>query len=206
MRHFIKIVTGVRVRRCQQRSYICPILVSSLLLLIDGYSDSHAAPVAAADSATQLSASREPSTRDHQADWFPVGDAVLEKARGGFDLGGGLMVTFGLTRTITINGQLTATTSIQIPDLAKISREQSAVLAVQINEVKSVQNGQYNSVGSEQSRLHSQGLAIIQNSLDNQSIKSLTTIDANVGSLSILKTINLQSTIRDAMMNSISGH
>jgi hypothetical protein len=44
---------------------------------------------------------------------------------------------------------------------------------------------------------------VIQNTLDNQKINTITRIDAVVNSLSILKSMSLESSMRSAIVNSL---
>jgi hypothetical protein len=44
---------------------------------------------------------------------------------------------------------------------------------------------------------------VIQNSLNNQQIDTVTTISAVVNSAKVLRAINLQSTIQDSLINSL---
>lgn len=138
-------------------------------------------------------------------EWQSVDDASLDAMRGGFDLGGGMSIAFGLTRTVTINGKLVTTTSIQIPDISQLTSNQSAALANHLGTVQIVQNGVLTNPEGALRLASATGTTIIQNSLNNQSIKSLTTIDANVGSLSLLKAFNTQSAVRDALINAITS-
>ena len=50
-----------------------------------------------------------------------------------------------------------------------------------------------------------QGLsgAVIQNTLSNQNIQTLTTINASVNSLGLFKSMNLGATLNNALMNSV---
>lgn len=137
--------------------------------------------------------------------WVSVDDTALAATRGGFDLGGGMSISFGLTRMVTINGELVVNTSIQIPDLSRLNGAQSAILATQLGSVRLVQNGSITTL--DDARLPGfPGTTIIQNSLNNQMIKSRTILDVNVGSLGILKGFNNQSTLRDAIVNAVSPH
>jgi hypothetical protein len=44
---------------------------------------------------------------------------------------------------------------------------------------------------------------VVQNTLNNQKIQNVTVINATVNSMEILRTLNLQSTISDAVNNSV---
>lgn len=148
-------------------------------------------------------AEMETVDRSVGAPWQSVDDKSLDAMRGGFDLGGGVSIAFGLTRTVAINGELVTATSIQIPDLSHLTSSQAGLLASQLGAVQVIQNGVVTRAGEALRLAGTPATTIIQNSLDNQSIKSLTTINANVGSLGVLKAFNTQSAIRDALVNAI---
>jgi hypothetical protein len=67
----------------------------------------------------------------HAAD-FPVNDAVpdaqLDRIRGGFDFGDNMRASFALQRTVLINGMEAMRTTISVPDIANITRDQAAAL------------------------------------------------------------------------------
>lgn len=62
------------------------------------------------------------------AGWKPVSEDKLDEMRGGFDAGG-LQVSFGIERAVYVNGALVVATSINIPDIARITSDQAAKLA-----------------------------------------------------------------------------
>jgi hypothetical protein len=236
----------------------------------------------------QPQSSAPPPTDQAQADIAglgqPVSDARLDHARGGFDLGGGLVASFGLQEETYINGLLVMSTSINIPDISKITQQQAAALASTLDGLNLVQNGPgngiapgkaatapnadstaqsssppaavtgsgasngavvahvpnqpstitpamdapaetvgvpalgANGVGSAATRntlgaaaaasalAQGGGLAqVIQNTLNNQSIQTLTTLNVSVNTLQALRQMNLQSTLQSAQMLSF-GH
>ncbi|HMH68999.1 MAG TPA: hypothetical protein VK519_13890 [Pinirhizobacter sp.] len=79
--------------------------------------------------------------------WTPVSDARLAQARGGFDIGNGLMASFGFDRTVTINGVTTTIANVQIPDIAKMTKDQAKALEA-ATRAQFVQNGPGNSVSA----------------------------------------------------------
>jgi hypothetical protein len=79
--------------------------------------------------------------------WKPVSDETLDQARGGFDVGG-LKASFGIERTVSIDGVATTVQSIQIPDISKITKDQAAQLEAATRAVFVVQNGPGNSVAT----------------------------------------------------------
>ena len=79
--------------------------------------------------------------------WTPVSDARLAQARGGFDIGNGLMASFGFDRTVTINGVTTTIANVQIPDISRMTKEQAQALEA-ATRAQLVQNGPGNAVSA----------------------------------------------------------
>lgn len=164
--------------------------------------------------------------------WLAASERTLDKMRGGFDLGTGLVVSFGISRAVYINGQLITSTSFQIGDLTKLTAPQAAALGQQIaTQMQVVQNGPGNTLESGAAGTAVTGKAVttgttgttgiagiagttvqtvplatlIQNTLNNQTIRNQTVIDVSSNGLSILKTMNLQSTITQAVANAVGN-
>lgn len=76
--------------------------------------------------------------RDGMAAWEPVAAERLEALRGGFDVGAGLQVSFGIDRAVLINGQLVVSTSLNIPDISQITAAQANKLASLLGNVSAV--------------------------------------------------------------------
>lgn len=68
------------------------------------------------------------AARGDMTGWKPVAQERLDEMRGGFDAGG-LQVSFGIERAVYINGALTVATSLNIPDVGRITTDQAARLA-----------------------------------------------------------------------------
>lgn len=134
----------------------------------------------------------------------PVSDSRLMNIRGGFDLGNGLVASFGISRMVYINGNLVAHTSVNLPDLSHVTGAEANALAAALGRVNIIQNGPDNSVmpGSINA---APGTLVIQNSLNNQQIQALTTINASVKDLNQFNTINLNNNLQSAINNSL-GH
>ncbi len=131
----------------------------------------------------------------------PVSNARLSDFRGGFDLGGGLVASFGISRAIYINGNLVAHVSIDIPDLSHIDSAQANVLATLVNDVTLIRNGPGNFVDPA-SFNRVTGAIAIQNTLNNQQIQALTTLDTTVRNLNQFNSLNLANTLQSALVNS----
>lgn len=83
-----------------------------------------------------------PGARD--TTWMTVGDDTLAAMRGGFDLGGGVMVSFGISRVVTVNGVVLSSTSFQLPDLGRITAAQIAAFERYLGSTSVVQVGSGN--------------------------------------------------------------
>ncbi len=194
-------------------------------------------------------------------DWVAVDSTVLDEMRGGFDIGPGLKVSFGIERIVNLNGVLQTMTRIEVPDAVKLTQSQQALapapapagtasavatnaaaVAAQAVETAAaaadttaartataapaatpaatsnataapvatnlgngtaalIQNGAGNSF-SPVALPQTAGATFIQNSVNNQTIQSLTIINAATNSLELLKGANLQSTLLDAITQS----
>jgi hypothetical protein len=133
----------------------------------------------------------------------PVSDRQLDSIRGGFDIGGGLLGSFGIDRATYINGQLVAHSQVTIPDIAHITTQQAAALAVAM-QTNVIRNGPGN-VADLASFSSAPGSTVIQNSLDGQNIQNRTTINATVNTLPLFNALNLQETLQAGAMPSL-GH
>lgn len=141
------------------------------------------------------------------SDWQAAGDALLDSVRGGFEVSSlipGLTVSFGFVRTVTINGDLVSQARFSLPDLSSISADQAKQVTDALTQARIVQNGVGNYLGSTNNLLPGLGAAtVVQNTLNNQNIQTLTQIDAGVNSLGMLHSINTQGVLRDALMGAL---
>jgi len=136
--------------------------------------------------------------------WMTVADSELETLRGGFDVGSGLMVSFGITRAVYINGDLVTQTTLNLGQLDQITAAQAGALGAQLAALNIVQNGPNNVVEAQAG-----GLAlgtIIQNSLNNQHIANMTVIDARTNSMEMIKGLNTLSTLTDSLSRAIGNN
>ncbi len=135
--------------------------------------------------------------------WMAASDRTLDQLRGGFDAGGGLMVSFGISRALFVNGQLVTSTSFQVGDTSKLTAAQLDAVSQQVSSqarAQVVQNGPGNTVEN--------GAAVplatyVQNTLNNQTIRNQTVIQATSNGLSLVKNLNLQATINDSINNAV---
>jgi hypothetical protein len=184
--------------------------------------------------AVAVLAAAGPLYADEQHDLCAFGGACrltsepeLNGLRGGFDLdaGGGrrLRVDIGITREVSINNRVVATSHLHIPDLGSFMGPRrgdgpspvfttQAPLTLQLGnggpKVTTdgqgilVQNGPNNTAPSLSS-LGSQAMpVIVQNTLDNQKLSTLTSVTARVNSLQLLNTIRIGDMMNGATARS----
>jgi hypothetical protein len=116
---------------------------------------------------------------DPTDDWNAVDDSRLELARGGFDLGNGMLVSLGVERLVSINGTVVASTHFSIPDMTQLSAADALMASDTMAAV------------------------LVQNSLNDQAIRTQTTINTTVANLALLKAVNFESSLRDALSGAV---
>ncbi|HKE96297.1 MAG TPA: hypothetical protein VKB34_18450 [Povalibacter sp.] len=139
---------------------------------------------------------------DAPLDWTPVASESLEDLRGGFETDGGLQVSFGIERATYINGELVARTSATVRDVGTMTVEEAQALDQAANSVVLIQNGPNNTfdVGAVAA-----GTTVIQNTLNDQHIVNMTSITADVNSLSTFQAINVQESLQQALNRVMGG-
>ncbi len=130
--------------------------------------------------------------------WVPVGADQLEQTRGGFTTPGGLELSLGIDRLVTINGDVVAHTSVQIADIRAISADEAMKAHEALSATTLVQNGTGNVFSGDSS-----AGTFIQNSLNDQVIRSQTVISSTVNSTSLMKDLNFNQSVRDAAIQAI---
>jgi hypothetical protein len=125
----------------------------------------------------------------------------LDRIRGGF-VGDGLSVSFGIERAVYVNGTLVTTTSLNISDLGRITAGRGTTTSFDSGSLALIQSGAGNTVTSGTFSSTSIG-TVVQNTLNGQKIQSVTVINATANSLGVLRGLNLQSTMRGAMIDSL---
>ncbi|WP_053077707.1 hypothetical protein [Burkholderia cepacia] len=131
-----------------------------------------------------------------------LSDARLDAMRGGFDMPSGLKVSFGVSRVAFVNGNLVASTSFNIPDISHITAQQAQALAA-ANAGGLIQVGAGNT--AQPAALPALTGAVIQNTLNNQQIQAMTTINTTVNTLSMFKNLNVMSTLNNALLGVLPG-
>ena len=129
-----------------------------------------------------------------------LADTSLDRVRGGFSVDG-LSISFGIQRAVYVNGALVTTTSLNVSDLGRITAGRGTT-AFDAGTIGLIQSGAGNVVSPTMISAGSVG-TVIQNTLDGQKIQNVTIINATTNSLGLLKSINLQSSLRGAVIDSL---
>lgn len=122
----------------------------------------------------------------------PLDPAGLDALRGGYALPDGLVIGFGLERTVAVNGQTVVTQRVDIPDLARITDAQARQLA-------DLANGRTVQVGGSTTITPGVGTLVIQNALDGQQIQAMTSLHTTVNTLRLLQDLNFSRSLGDAL-------
>jgi hypothetical protein len=144
--------------------------------------------------------------------WNPLGlqmaavdAASLDEVRGGFELAdSNIQLSFGIERAVYINGELVASTVLNLKDLQLTAGAGAAPLTLPDGSTAAlavIQNGSGNHVSTQISP--NLAATIIQNSLNDQKIQNVTTINATVNSLQVLRSMSVQSAIQDGIVSSL---
>ncbi|MBE3024917.1 hypothetical protein [Janthinobacterium sp. GW458P] len=132
------------------------------------------------------------------AGWTAVSEETLEQARGGFDVPGGLSLSFGIERLVSINGSVVSSVAFTIADVAHLSVEEASLARTAIASMNVVQNGVGN-VFSPSPMAQTMAATVIQNSLNDQVLRTQTIVNGSVNSLQLLKLANFQDTLQNAL-------
>jgi hypothetical protein len=164
-----------------------------------------------------FSAHASPPTPDKL--WMAVGDNTLDSLRGGFSMGDGLMVSFGISRAVFINDALITETTLNVGHMEDLTPAHAAQLSQKLTTLSLVQNGPGNTFASGPSTTTSSSSGatgptvtdiagnttgtLIQNSLNNQQIRYQTIINASSNGLGLVRSSNLHNTLAEAIQQGI---
>jgi hypothetical protein len=173
----------------------------------DGRYEDFAAPPAPAQDPGVQSAARgaTPVRRSALGDSaVAVNEHHLDRVRGGFQTSNGLTISFGIERAVYINGSLVTTTNLNVSDAGKVSSTPGSVTsaAAGSSNLTLIQNGSGNTFISGPVSPATVG-TVVQNTLNDQKIQSVTAINASVNSLQLVRAQNFQSTLRGAVIDSL---
>ena len=143
-----------------------------------------------------------PADQPAHAPWdgetVAVDASRLDQVRGGFVAHTGLTLSFGIERAVYINGTLVTTTALNVSDLSKLSAGQATLASLNGGTLAVLQSGNGNTFLPGAVSASTIG-TVIQNTLDNQHIQSVTTINATVNSGEIVRSMNLQQSVQNAI-------
>jgi hypothetical protein len=132
----------------------------------------------------------------------PVAEQALDGLRGGFE-SGGLRLSFGVERATYVNGQLVARDGFALPDLRQVTPEQARHAAAVLGSTQWLRDGQ--ALRITDGALAGSGATLIQNTLDQQVLQQLTTLQLRTSALGDLKGLNALGSLRDALAAPLRG-
>lgn len=131
-----------------------------------------------------------------------VDSVALDEARGGFITANGLVVTLGLERLVTINGNVVERTELQLGDIGKLASGQGSIPDEALGQLRLIQNGDLRSVTPDSSALL--GGTLIQNTLNDQLISTQTSINATVNTAGMLRALNFSTSLSNALSTAVA--
>lgn len=131
-----------------------------------------------------------------------VDSATLDATRGGFLTADGLVVTLGLERLVSINGNVIERTRMQLGDIGKLARGEGTLSRDALGELRLIQNGDVRTMAGDARNLL--GGTVIQNSLNDQIIKNQTSINATVNTAGMLRALNFGSSLNNALSTAVA--
>lgn len=134
--------------------------------------------------------------------WEAVDGDRLDELRGGFDIGNGLIVSLGLERLVSINGELVARTSFALPAAGGIAGDAADAAHEALNNGGLIQNGPGN-IAPLVLSADALGATVIQNTLNDQTIRSQTIINATVNSATLMQSLNFNDSVGQAIRDAV---
>lgn len=131
------------------------------------------------------------------AEWTPIDPARLDAMRGGFQLPSGAMLSFGIERVVYINGELAASMSVRVADLSRLTAEEARALG-EFNQGVVIQRGD----GNRFEPVRLPGGVVIQNTLNDQHITTVTRLEVDSHVLGTFQGLNAGSALQDALIGS----
>jgi hypothetical protein len=124
-----------------------------------------------------------------------VSDETLDEVRGGFEMPSNLKASLTLERSAYVNGTLVVSRSVSIPDIANMTEDQATALAAATGTLV-IQNGPNNAFNAANLGAAS---TVIQNTLNDQHLVTLTTLSVDVNSLGAFRELNFQGGLQDSL-------
>lgn len=130
-----------------------------------------------------------------------VADAALDEVRGGYETPANLRASLTLDRVAYVNGERVASISASVPDVANMSAAEATQLAAAAGTLL-IQNGPNNAFDVADLGPAS---TVIQNTLNDQHLVTLTTIGVEVNTLGAFRDMNFQDGLRDSAITMPGG-
>lgn len=130
------------------------------------------------------------------AEWKPLDASRLDALRGGFIAPSGLVISFGIERVVQVNGEVVASTRLQIADVSRVSADEARMLAA-------LRDSQIVHVGGGTVVAGGTGGLLIQNTIDGQSLSARTTLDVSLNTLQLYRDGQLATLITDAVISGL---
>ena len=140
-------------------------------------------------------------TRQLMDDRVALDESRLDNIRGGFQTPGGVMLAFGIERAVYINGSLVTTTNLEVVANAAGTSVAPSITAG-VGNLTLIQNGAGNSFITGPVSAATLGM-VIQNTLNDQKIEQVLSINATVNSLQLTRAQNFESALRGALVDSL---
>ncbi|MFC3458529.1 MULTISPECIES: hypothetical protein [Massilia] len=132
-----------------------------------------------------------------------VDGQTLDEARGGFLVADGLLVTLGIERMVSINGNVVERNELQLGDIGKLAQGNGLVSNEALGELRLIQNGVASALRGD-ANASLLGGTIIQNTLNDQLINSQTTLNATVNTAGMLRALNFAEGLNNALSTAVS--
>ncbi len=132
-----------------------------------------------------------------------VDGETLDEARGGFLVADGLLVTLGIERMVTINGDVVERSELQLGDIGKLAQGNGLVSSAALGELRLIQNGVASALRGD-ANTSLLGGTIIQNTLNDQLINNQTTINATVNTAGMLRALNFAEGLNNALSTAVA--
>ena len=124
---------------------------------------------------------------------------MLAQQRGGFIDENGLKITVGLESLVRVNGELRSQLQVQLPDLAQLAKAGTTLNG----QMAVVQNGTGNSLPADLGNQVSGLSTFIQNSLDDQVIQNLKSLNIEISGLQGVKRSQIKQRINNQLVESL---
>jgi len=126
------------------------------------------------------------------SDATAVTESALEEVRGGVEFPANLRASLTLARSVYVNGELVSNSSVSVPDIGNMTTEQATAMAEAAGTLL-IQNGPNNAFNVADLGPAS---TVIQNTLNDQHLVTLTTIGVEVNTLGAYREMIFQDGLR----------